>query len=73
MRPRFFKRGKRATMGAQGVLRQASMRPRFFKRGKAATRAQPVAIEFGFNEATLFQAWKVKCRRDKSDNAVKLQ
>ena len=59
MRPRFFKRGKNNRRDCCPCRADASMRPRFFKRGKMVTVIVMMAACVGFNEATLFQAWKV--------------
>ena len=39
------------------------MRPRFFKRGKDYAAGDGRIVPSGFNEATLFQAWKAQNAR----------
>ena len=59
MRPRFFRRGNLEGKAAAKAVGVASMRPRFFRRGNDGHLAPSVIDLNSFNEATLFQAWKL--------------
>ncbi len=60
MGPRFFKRGEKLLRGDwKGALDvMASMGPRFFKRGEHRPHGGLRPPDYGFNGATLLQAWR---------------
>jgi len=58
MGPRSFKRGNQERRQRKEIAAHASMGPRSFKRGNMAKVYDEVTGDYGFNGATLFQAWK---------------